>query len=136
MSHLFPSDDWVKDLRRIVNSSAAYQDAAKKWEGDLTFVIQKGPGLDKDHYLYLDLWHGECRSAKALASADEENSEFEIAAPITIWRNVLEGRLDPIRGIMSRQLKLKGNMAKVLKAPKAAVELVNCARQVETIWPA
>jgi putative sterol carrier protein len=37
---------------------------------------------------------------------------------------------------MSRQLKLKGNMMKVMKAPKAATELVACAMQVDTDWPA
>ena len=34
------------------------------------------------------------------------------------------------------KLKLKGNLMKVLKAPKAAVELVNCARELDTEWPA
>jgi putative sterol carrier protein len=51
------------------------------------------------------------------------------------WRQVIEGKLDPIRAIMSRKLKLDGPMAKVLKSPKAAVELVNCAKNLDTQWP-
>jgi len=31
---------------------------------------------------------------------------------------------------------LKGNLMKILKTPKAAIELVNCARQVDTRFPA
>lgn len=135
MSYEFPSDAWVKALMEVANNSAAYQSAAEKWEGDLVFTIQKGPGLAEEKYLYMDLWHGECRSAKELQSANEENAEFEIAAPLVTWRKVLEGQLDPIRGISTRQLKLRGSMMKILKSPKAAVELVNCARQVETTWP-
>ena len=46
----------------------------------------------------------------------------------------LEGKLDPIRGLVSRQLKMKGNMMKVMKAPKAAVELVNSCAKVDTAW--
>ena len=34
-----------------------------------------------------------------------------------------------------RQLKLKGTMTKIMKAPKAATELVNCCTLVETQWP-
>ena len=135
MSFQFPSDEWVQQLMEVVNSSQAYKEAAAKWEGDLVFLIQPGAGLAQESYLYLDLWHGDCRSAKQLQSASEEKAAFEISAPLVIWRDVLEGRLDPIRGITSRKLKLKGNLMKVLKAPKAAVELVNCARQVDTEWP-
>lgn len=135
MSYQFPSDAWVKELMKIANNSSTYQSAAAKWEGDLVFTVQKGPGLPEDKYLYMDLWHGECREAKELQSADEEDAEFEISAPLVTWRKVLEGQLDPIRGISSRQLKLRGSMMKILKSPKAAIELVNCARQVETTWP-
>jgi putative sterol carrier protein len=48
---------------------------------------------------------------------------------------VLNGQLDPIRGLMSRQLKLKGNMMQIMKTPKAAIELVAAARTVPTEWP-
>jgi putative sterol carrier protein len=135
MSFQFPSDAWVKELMAVANESTAYKSAAAKWEGDLVFTIQKGPGLPESKYLYLDLWHGECRAAKELKTANEEQAEFEIAAPLVTWRKVLEGQLDPIRGISTRQLKLKGSMMKILKSPKAAVELVNCARQIDTTWP-
>jgi putative sterol carrier protein len=136
MALSFPSEEWVQELMQVVNGSQTYKDAAQKWEGDLVFVIQPGPGLAEEEYLYLDLWHGECRSAKRLQTAGEEQAAFEIAAPLATWRDVLEGRLDPIRGITSRKLKLKGNLMKILKAPKAAVELVNCAREIDTAWPA
>ena len=135
MSYQFPSDAWVKALMEVANNDSAYESAAAKWEGDLVFTVQKGPGLSEDKYLYMDLWHGKCRAAKELESANEEQAEFEISAPLVTWRKVLEGQLDPIRGISSRQLKLRGSMMKILKSPKAAIELVNCARQVETTWP-
>lgn len=131
----FPSDPWVKKLMEIVNESDAYRDAAQKWEGDLSFVIQPGPGLAEEHYLYMDLWHGECRSARELENAGEESPDFEISAPLPTWRRVLEGKLDPIRGLAGRQLKLKGSLMKIMKTPRAALELVNCAKEIDTTWP-
>ena len=60
---------------------------------------------------------------------------FELRAPLDVWHKVMDKKIDPIRGIMSGQLKLKGNMMTVLKSPKAATELVGCAMKVDTEWP-
>jgi putative sterol carrier protein len=135
MSTTFPSDEWIHELMGKLNSSKGYQDAAKNWEGDFAFVIQKGPGIPEETHLYMDLWHGECRSAKKLASPTEENPAFVMSAPLATWKKVLSGQLDPIRGLMGRQLTLKGNMMKVMKAPKAALEMVKSAGEIDTDWP-
>jgi putative sterol carrier protein len=135
MAILFPSDEWIKAAMDEVNRSAAYREAARSWEGDLVFDITALPGPQPEARLYMDLWHGECRSARQVAAADSQNSEFLIAAPLPVWRKVLEGKLDPIRGLVSRQLKLQGNLMKIMKAPKAAVELVNSCSKVSTTWP-
>jgi putative sterol carrier protein len=133
MAILFPTDEWIKALHNELNRSKDYKEAAQKWEGDICFVIKKGAGVPGDTYLYLDLWHGMSRDA--YESSTPIRSEFTISAPLTTWKRVIEGKLDPIRGIMSRQLKLSGPMTKILKAPKAAVELVNCATKIDTEWP-
>lgn len=133
MALLFPSDEWVKALMERLNGSEAYRKAAAKWEGDFAFVVEHGSS-DPTH-LYMDLWHGECRSARELESAGAENPAFTMAAPIDTWQEVLSGRLDPIKGLMQKKLALTGNMMKVLKAPKAAVEMVNCAKEIDTSWP-
>lgn len=132
----FPSDEWVKAAMVEVNNSEAYQEAAKSWEGDITFVVTALPGQRKEVSLYMDLWHGACKDAYELENARDIRSEFAITAPLPVWRKVLDGQLDPIRGLVSRQLKMKGNMMKVMKTPKAALELVNACAKVETSWPA
>lgn len=134
MAHLFPSDEWIQSLMDVVNKSAAYANAAEKWEGDLNFVVQPGPGLKQPVNLYMDLWHGKCRSA-GIFPVGEKPAEFEISAPLATWRQVLAGNLDPIMGLTTRRLKLKGNLMKILKTPRAAIELVNCAREVDTRFP-
>jgi putative sterol carrier protein len=105
------------------------------WEGDFYFVIPQGPGMPEDTYLYLDLWHGEARDAYLVGDPASKQVAFELSAPLDTWRKVLEKKLDPIRGIMTGQLKLKGNKIAILKAPKAATELVACATRLDTEWP-
>lgn len=128
----FPSDAWVKALCTQLNKTPAYQQAAAKWEGDLIFVINIS---GKDHYLYMDLWHGECRSARELSDTAAVNAEFMISGPLPTWKRVIQGQLDPIRALAG-QLKLKGNMLKIMKTPRAAIELVNCCKTLDTEWPA
>lgn len=135
MAIKFPSDEWVKALMAEINKSEAYRDAAKNWEGDFYFVVNKSPGIPQDVYLYMDLWHGECRDAYAVSDPSDKKPEFVLAAPLQVWQRVLEGKMDPIRALMTRQLKLQGNMMKIMKVPKSATELVNCCAKVDTEWP-
>ena len=37
---LFGSAEWLEDFHRVINSSAAYAEAAKSWEGDFYFVLE------------------------------------------------------------------------------------------------
>lgn len=133
MSIPFPSDEWIKKLCGELNNFAPYKKAAEKWEGDLIFAVENVGG--KTIYLYMDLWHGVCRSARELTDENEVNAEFQLAAPLATWKRVIEGQLDPIRALTGRQLKLKGNLLKILKTPKAAIELVNCSKTLNTAWP-
>jgi putative sterol carrier protein len=69
------------------------------------------------------------------ATKDKYKPEFVLAASIATWRKVAEKKVDPIQAIVTRQLKLTGNMGKVMRAVKAAQELVNCVTQVKTEYP-
>ena len=136
MTIMFATDEWAKVLQTKLNRSEAYKKAAAKWEGDFYFVVEKGGGVPEDVYMYLDLWHGEARDAYLEVDPSSKKPAFTLQAPLEIWKGVLEKKIDPIRGIMTRQLQLKGNMMKIMKAPKAATELVECAASVDTEWPA
>ena len=135
MAILFGTQEWADAMKQELATSQSYKEAAKTWEGDLTFVITALPDERKQVSLYMDLWHGECRDAYEITDPSSSQAEFSIVAPLPVWQKVLEKKLDPIRGLVSRQLKMKGNMMKVMKAPKAAVELVNSCAQVDTSWP-
>lgn len=135
MAYKFPSAEWMEALMVEVNQSDAYRKSATKWEGDFYFIVEPGPGLAEQMVLYIDLWHGEARSTSRVASEEEKSPEFVIRAPLATWRRVIEKKLDPIQGMITGQLKLKGTMSKIMRYPKAAAELVNCATKVSTEFP-
>ena len=135
MALLFPSEEWLEALVDELNSSQAYRDAAKNWEGDFYFIIEPEGSLKERVTAYMDLWHGECRSACIVANENEKNPEFRIRAPLGIWHKVFEMKLNPIQGMLTGQLKITGNMMKIVKTPRAAIELVNCCSRVPTDFP-
>jgi putative sterol carrier protein len=135
MAIWFPTDDWIKALAADLNNSASYEEAAKNWEGDFYFIIEPGGSLAKPVTLYMDLWHGKCRDAYALATENGHNPAFLITSPVANWKKVITKKMDPIQGMMTGQLKLKGNMAVIMKNVKAAKELVESCTHIETEFP-
>lgn len=132
---LFATEAWIQQFHDEVNSSEAYRQAAKNWEGDFYFVVEPEGSLTEAAYMYMDLWHGESRDAFITRDPAVKDPEFIISAPVSAWKDVIELRLDPMKGLMTKKLKLNGNMAKIMRAVKAANELVRCTTRVPTEFP-
>ena len=134
MAHKFPSDEWIKALSDLLNSSESYERAAKDWEGDFVFIVEPDDAYPETTYLHLQLHHGKSPGA-ALVDPDQlPETEYTISSFYTTWRKVIDSKLDPIQGMMTGQLKLKGNLMKVMRYPKAAQEIVSCCAKIPTEW--
>lgn len=129
---LFPSDEWAKAMCEVLNQSEAYAKAAANWEGDICLIIKADGPLKEDAYLYADLWHGKCREARQLNDPSEVQSAFTISGSYRDWCKVIEGKLDPVRGLMTRKFHLKGDMGAIMRNVKAANALVAACAQVPT----
>jgi putative sterol carrier protein len=132
MAFKFPSDEWIKELSVQLNASESYEKSAKDWEGDFVFIVEPDDTYPDAAYLYLGLYHGKSPDAAALSSLDERETEFVLSAPFRVWRQVIEGKLDAIQGMMTKKLKVKGNMMKIMRYPKAAKEIVSCCALIPT----
>jgi len=131
----FPSDEWIKELSNQLNASESYEQSAKDWEGDFIFVVEPDGAYEGTAYLFLSLLHGKSPDAAMIASEDEREAEFVIRAPYGNWRKVIEGELEPIQGMMTRKLRLTGNLMKVMRYPKAAMEIIACCTLIDTEFP-
>lgn len=132
----FPTQEWVEKFVEKVNSNVEYEKAAKDWEGDFLFLIEPdGTGsLTETVSIYCDLWHGKCRKAFVVTpETGTPEAEYEYSGKYGNWIRLLTGKIGPIKGLLARQFKLKGNMAKVLRAVKAAQELVRSTTLVENV---
>lgn len=132
----FATQAWVERFRAEINTSEAYRQAAKSWEGDFFFVVEPDQAGELAVCMYLDLYHGECREAVILNTGDSRSPEFVISATMRVWQAVTQKQIDPVKALLTRQLKLTGNMAKIMRNVRAANELVNCTTRFETEFPA
>lgn len=135
MAYMFGSDEWAKAFMEEINKNEAYAKAAADWEGDFYFVVQPKKMFDRQIVLYVDLWHGKCRDAKVVEDESQYSPEYKLIASDDNWKAIIDRKLDPIRGMMIRKLKLEGNMGKIMRYVKAAQELVNSATRVPTEFP-
>jgi putative sterol carrier protein len=134
MAHEFPSDEWIKALRDLLNASESYQRSAKDWEGDFLFIVDPDEAFAETAYLYLQLYHGQSQGAGMVDPDDLPETEYTINAPYSTWRKVIDSKLDPIQGMMTGQLKLKGDLMTIMRYPKAAQEIVSCCAKIPTDW--
>ncbi len=134
MAVQFGSAEWVAALKEQLNTSQAYADAAKNWEGDFYFVVDPEGAVKEPMYLYMDLWHGNCREAFVAADKNTKTPAFVMSGGYSKWKKVVQAQLDPIQALMTGQLKLKGNMVMVMKNVKAAQEIVRACTRIETTF--
>jgi putative sterol carrier protein len=132
------TDDWARLWNDAINANASYKQAATKWEGAIAMVMSPdgNMGIPEERVVIADLWHGDCRSARAATAADLAEVPYLIRATPANWKSVLSGKTDPIVGLMGGKLKLaKGSLFALLPYAKAAKELVNSAIRVDTSFP-
>ena len=131
----FISDEWIQTLQKELNESETYRQAARNWEGDFYFCVTPDRSSKEQGIFYMDLWHGECRDAFLVTDESARDPVFRMSAPLDVWKKVIAKELDVIQGLLIRQIKLKGNMAMIMRNVKAAQELVECCTHIETEFP-
>ena len=128
----FPSEEWIKVFMEQLNANKSYEEAAKTWEGDFLFVIGSDAELKDPATYYVDLWHGKCRGVALLKPGEDRKAAFIYTGPYSNWKKLINKQIDPIQGLLTGKFKLQGDMAKVLRAVRAAKELVETAGKVPT----
>src|SRR5437764_1483535 len=136
-AYRFPSEEWARAFKDVVNASPAYKAAAATWtSGPVALVVRADPaiGLPDDTGLWLDLEKGVCRDARVVGRAEADKAPFCITGEYARWKSVMRKELDPIKGMMQKKLELKGQMTTIVKYVNASKELVECATRVPTAF--
>ncbi|RBP95840.1 putative sterol carrier protein [Cytobacillus firmus] len=132
------SQEWAEQWKEEINKSEMFQKYGAKWEWPLVMKMNADPaiGLDKDRFVYVDLWHGVCREARIAQPADVDSVPYMISGDAEIWKKILDRKLDSIAALMTRKTKLeRGNMMKLAKYTNASKYMVEAATRVASRFP-
>lgn len=130
----FPGPEWLIAYEQAIRDSHRLRDAAGEWEGDITLVVEAEPDKNvvDEVWAWFDLHRGEFRGAKLVTPDEGERAKFVIKAPFSVWKAVIQGKVDPIRGMTQGKLKLSGDLPEISRHRQAVAELVAIAAGVET----
>ena len=131
MAYTFPSPEWVGALCDVLNSDPRYAEVAQDWEGSLLVSIDEGGEPANDYVIFLDLWHGTCREARVVARGESSpTATFVLKATLKNILDIFRGDLDPIQAMLTRRLKVEGNLAYMLRNVPTVIDFVRCCRLV------
>jgi len=145
----FGTQEWCVQYAEAINNNPAYAEAASWWEGDFIFITNPSGNLDHKITMWIGLYHGKCTGAnvlkegetyKVLAKGEAPSgnppppyeAEYVYEASYDNWVKILKSELDPVRALLSGQAKVVGDMAKIMRATKAAQQLVATTTHIET----
>lgn len=134
--YVMGSPEWVATFEKLIQDDDNYKQVAKTWEGTVVIHILANPsvGLDKDIYLLMDLWHGDCRSARLVPEEDGKKADFVLTGELERWQAVMKKELDVVKGMMQGKIKLKGSLPTIVRYVKASIRLVDLSAQIDTVF--
>ena len=135
--HRFPSEEWTEAWRVALSNDPAYREAGKPWRfGSVAMIVQSDPanGVERDAGMILHVDQGECHGATFVEDVDDSvEAEFVIVASYARWKDVIERKLDPIKGMMEGKLKLvRGDLPTIIRFVEPARLVVASASKVPT----
>lgn len=78
MAILFRTQEWADAVVQELNSSQAYKEATKNWEGSMYVIF--GPYVSFKHRIigYYGLWHAECCSTCVIKDESKKLPKYQI----------------------------------------------------------
>ncbi|RJP35284.1 MAG: hypothetical protein C4536_01105 [Actinobacteria bacterium] len=128
--------EWIAAYEKLVQGDAVYREAAAEWEGTVVLhsVAEPGLGIERDSYILMDLWHGECRSIRPVPPEVGEAADYVLTASYWTWKGTSCGELDTNKAVMQGKIKLKGDLSKIVRYNQASSRLGELSSQLGGRW--
>jgi hypothetical protein len=115
----FPSKEWCEEAVRLTNSDPESVAAGQGWKGDFGMVVDAEPGkLARPFVVHLVPKDGLITRLRVLDDPDDLD-EFEPAyvarAPYTVWKELLQGTLDPVEAVLKRRIAVTGDLQPLIE---------------------
>jgi putative sterol carrier protein len=126
----FASLEYLEEVQKRTNADDEHRRLAAEEDDSYTMVMRKEPdkGIASDIVVgyrikggeITDIWEGQ------------RDTDFTLAARYGIWVDILRGKLDPVKALSLRKLKVKGNFFKLLRGSDSTLRWVEILRSIPT----
>lgn len=127
---LLGCDDYLEEARKRVNEDSKYEELAKEVNDSYTLVMEAEPtkgipnsmvlGFQISEGKMTDIWRGD------------RKTDFILSAKYGDFVDILTGNLNVTKAFITRKLKIKGSLARMLKTSKATERFVEVLQTIPT----
>ena len=123
---LFASEKWAGALKDEINTNKEMAKAGKGFDATIQFLIT-GAGKRGD----LAFWtHMKDGKVLELASGQKKKCDYTVSGDYAVWKDIVEGRQDPLQAVMVKKLVFEGNMQTIMKYIKAVNLMMESVKKV------
>ncbi len=129
---VFPSREWVEEYCRRLSSSEEYNKTGQGWKDPILFKVidaEEKNIVPGSFILYLK--DGKCEKCEIIEKG-EKDAPFVLSATFANWQKIIDGKINPTQAMLTGQMKVKGNMALLLRYASAATAMVKVAQTIPT----
>jgi putative sterol carrier protein len=127
---------WADAFCAAVNADSSYRAASLAWTWPIALVLSDGApiGVVGPVAIELALDRGTCHTARII-SPDAVTAPFVLRAPYPVWKEIMQGGLDPIIAVARGTVTVTGPRATLLLHARSATALLRSAQAVPTRYP-
>ena len=139
--YIIGTPEWASEFENKIQGDDRYKAAARTWEESVVLVFKANPeaGFEDDVFIFMDLWHGECRSTRIVPPEVGRTGDYVLEAEYERWKKIMRKELNVAKEIATLKLKLVPfnvkKAAKLAAATQAAIRLVALAGEVSDKFP-
>lgn len=115
----FPSKEWCEEAVRLVNTDPERPLAARGWRGEIGIIIDAEPGkLARPfvvHVVPRDSLIEKLHVLEEPDDLDELEPAYLARAPYSVWKQLLQGSLDPVEAVLRQRIKVKGDLQQLIE---------------------
>lgn len=123
------SKDWIDALAEKLKGDREYQDAAVGFDAIFQFIIEPEPEKGIPDRKEIGIKLPECEETW---EGLRDDANYTMSGRYGVYVDVLDGKMGATKAITMRKLKVKGNLANLLKFKKAIDRYVEVLGEVDS----
>lgn len=133
----FPSLEWAEELARRLNALPEYGESAANWKGTLVMAVLAEPDkkVPQDVNIALDPTGGVIKNVHLADEEGRRNATFTLLGKYSVWKDVVQGKHDILKGVITGKIKLRGQLFRLMLQLKTPEIIMREMRRMPSRFP-